>query len=161
MDFFLAASAYEKQLEQQKNRRKKQLEKKPSAAFKQDNGVKRRILNLYDRACRKFKQNKALWKEYLEFLAKARCLQKLNQVAANAVLVHPDALDFWLVGVYAELDLKGNLFSARNLMLQALRLNDQKPAFALAYLRFEVKFLDKLMLRRQLLAGDKVLNQQG
>ena len=48
---------------------------------------------------------------------------------ANALLLHPDTLDFWQIGAYAELDLKGNLFSSRNLMLQALRANENSPTF--------------------------------
>lgn len=95
--------------------------------------------------------------------------------------MHPDCLDFWLIAAYAELDLKGNLFSSRNLMLQALKVNhhatwshassasrqthdagnsgkvmkvnETKPRFYTEYLKFEVIFLDKLMQRRQLLNG--------
>ena len=92
--------------------------------FRHDNGIKRRIMHLYDRACRKFKQNKMLWKEYLEFLVRTKSFNKLNRTVANALLVHPDTLDFWQIGAYTELDLKGNIFSSRNLMLQALRANE-------------------------------------
>ena len=63
--------------------------------FRHDNGIKRRIMHLYDRACRKFKQNKMLWKEYLEFLVRTKSLQKLNRTVANALLIHPGTLDFW------------------------------------------------------------------
>ena len=85
--------------------------------FRHDNGIKRRIMHLYDRVCRKFKQNKQVWKEYLEFLVRTKSLQKLNRIVGNALLAHPDTLEFWLIGAYAELDLKGNLFSSRNLMM--------------------------------------------
>ena len=69
--FFLDAINYEKGLERAKNRRKKKLEK-VNADFRHENGIKRRIMHLYDRACRKFKQNKAIWREYLEFLVKVK-----------------------------------------------------------------------------------------
>ena len=46
-------------------------------------------------------------------------------------------------------------------MLQALRANDDSPKFHTAYLAFEVKFLSKLMQRRQILAGHKQLNEKG
>lgn len=110
---------------------------------------------LYERACRKFRHNKIMWKEYLEYLVKTKSMQKLNKVVSNAVLIHPDVLDFWLIGVYSELDMKGNLFSSRNLMLQALRVNENSSKFYTAYLRFEVRFLEKLMQRRDILAGPK------
>jgi hypothetical protein len=55
------------------------------------------------------------------------------------------------VGVYAELDMKGNLFSSRNLMLQSIRANETKGHFYVAYLEFELAFLSKLMMRRNIL----------
>jgi U3 small nucleolar RNA-associated protein 6 len=82
-----------------------------------DNSIRRRIFYLYDRACRKFKMNKIIWKEYLHVLVKCKSIQKLNVVVSKAVQIHPDELQFWLVGIYCELDMKGNLFSSRNLML--------------------------------------------
>ena len=61
--FFLDAIKYEQQLEKVKVKRKKKLDK--GVDFKHDNSIKRRVINLYERACRKYKQNKMLWKEYL------------------------------------------------------------------------------------------------
>lgn len=152
ISYFLDAINYEKSLERAKNRRKKKLEK-VNADFRHENGIKRRIMHLYDRACRKFKQNKAIWREYLEFLVKVKAFQKLNRVVSSAVLLHPDTLEFWLVGAYTELDLKGNLFSSRNLMLQSLKANEKNADFYVAYLKFEVRFLEKLMHRRNVLEG--------
>ena len=83
----------------------------------------------------------------------------MNRAVANALLVHPDTLDFWRVGAYAELELKGNLFSSRNLMLQALRANENSSKFQLAYLEFEVRFLEKIMQRREILTGLKSLDK--
>ena len=73
---------------------------------------------------------------------------------SKAVQTHPTVLDFWLVGVYTELDLKGNLFSGRKLMLQAIRNNSLNPAFYLEYFRFEVRFFEKVKQRIQILNGD-------
>ena len=80
-------------------------------------------------------------------------MQKFNRAVSSCVQIHPDCLDFWLIAAYTELDVKGNLFSSRNLMLQALKVNDQKPRFYVEYLRFEVVFLNKLMQRRKVLNG--------
>lgn len=152
--FFLDAIKYERELDRVKIKRKKAISKSEGgskskgADFRHDNGIKRRIMHLYDRACRKFKQNKLLWKEYLEYLVRTKSLQKLNRTVANALLTHPGHLDFWLIAAYSELDMRGNLFSSRNLMLQALRANEDSSEFQLAYLAFEVKFLGKLMQRR-------------
>ena len=64
-------------------------------------------------------------------------------------------LDFWLVSVYTELDIKGNLFSSRNLMLQAIRNNSNSPLFYVEYFRFEAVFLQKVKQRREILHSDK------
>lgn len=40
---------------------------------------------LYDRATRKFRQNIALWKEYLEYLVKQKSYQKLNRVLSKCL----------------------------------------------------------------------------
>jgi hypothetical protein len=95
--------------------------------------------------------NKGVWKEYLHFLVQCKSLQKLNTVIMKAVQVHPECLDFWLIGIYTELDMKGNLFSSRNLMLQAHTANNKSAEFNLAYLEFELNFLTKVMKRRQIL----------
>ena len=116
-DFFFEAINYEKTLWTKKNMRKAKQVGKPKKFDFQDHQIKRRIIYLYDRACRKFRQNICLWKEYLCFLLKTRSMQKLNRVLATVVQLHTTVLDFWLISVYTELEIKGNLFSSRNLML--------------------------------------------
>jgi hypothetical protein len=69
--------------------------------------------------------------------------------------MHPTVLDFWLIGVYTELDIKGNLFSGRKLMLQGIRNNPLNPQFYVEYFRFEVSFYDKVCERISILNGDK------
>ena len=70
-------------------------------------------MHLYQRACRKFKQNKVLWLEYLQYLVSTKALQKLNSVLSECLQQMPDELEFWLIGVYVDLELKGNMFSSR------------------------------------------------
>lgn len=71
-------------------------------------------------------------------------MQKLNRVVATVLQLHPTVVDFWLVAVYTELDIKGNLFASRNLMLQAIRNNSESALFYLEYFQFEVQFLAKI-----------------
>jgi len=63
-------------------------------------------------------------------------------------------LDFWLIGAYTELDMRGNLFNGRKLMLQAIRNNSGSPSFYIEYLKFEIKFYEKLKTRALILKGD-------
>lgn len=66
----------------------------------------------------------------------------------------PDEIEFWLIGVYSDLELKGNMFSSRQLMMQGLRMNDTVPRFHLEYLKFELKYFEKIMMRREILKPD-------
>lgn len=111
-------------------------------------------MHLYDRALRKYKENTSLWKEYMEYLVRQKSYNKLNRVVSTAVQLHSTVLDFWMIGVYTELDLKGNLFSSRKLMLQAIRNNEVNPDFYVEYFKYETKFLEKVRQRREILNGE-------
>lgn len=87
--------------------------------------------------------------EFLQYLVSTKSLQKLNSVLSECLQQMPNEIDFWLVGVYADLELKGNMFSSRQLMLQGLRLNEHDSQFHLEYLRFELNFFHKIMKRRE------------
>jgi len=80
----------------------------------------------------------------------------MNKVLSECLQHMPDELEFWQIGVYADLDMKGNMFSSRQLMMQGLRVNDANPDFHVAYLQFEVRYFDKVMMRREVLnSGSK------
>lgn len=149
--FFMNAVHFEKQLDKLRIKRKKKQGKGKVEFY--DHCVKRRVMYLYDRSTRKFKLNIALWKEYMEYLVLNQSYNKLNRVVSQAVQLHPGVLDFWLVGVYSELDLKGNLFSSRKLMLQAIRNNEDDAKFYVEYFRYELRFLEKVRQRSQILNG--------
>ncbi len=122
--FFIDSIKFESKLDKLRHKRKNH--KGLNGKFTlMDHSIKRRVMYLYDRAVRKFKENVALQKEYMEYLLKNKSYNKLNRVLARAVQMQPNILDFWLIGVYTELDLKGNLFSGRKLMLQAVRNNPE------------------------------------
>lgn len=145
--FFLDSIKFEKQLDRIRAKRMRSQDIVDTGKQKShlaDHAVKKRVMHLYDRATRKFKLNISLWKEYLEYLVHHRSFQKLNRVLSLCVQTHSTVLDFWLIGVYTELDLKGNLFSGRKLMLQAIRNNSDNPAFYVEYFRFEVRFFEKV-----------------
>lgn len=151
VEYFLDAVNFEKGLWTKKNFRKATMQNKPHKFDFQDHQIKRRIIYLYDRACRKYKQNVFLWKEYLNFLCKTRSMQKLNRVLSTVLQMHPTVIDFWLISVYTELDIKGNMFASRNLMLQAIRNNPESAIFYVEYFRFEVHFLQKIKQRQEIL----------
>ncbi|CDW85134.1 u3 small nucleolar rna-associated protein 6 [Stylonychia lemnae] len=153
--FFMDSIDFEKKLDKLRMKRKnKRVGKDGSGAQKvvlMDHSIKRRIMYLYDRGIRKFKNNIALHKEYMEYLVSNKSFQKLNRVLAKSVQIHPNVLDFWLIGVYAEHDMRGNLFSSRKLMLQAIRNNPDNANFYVEYFKYEIKFFEKIKQRIQIL----------
>ena len=74
--FFMDSISFEKKLENLRIKRKnKRVGKDGKGAQKvvlMDHSIKRRIMYLYDRATRKFKNNIALHKEYMEYLVNNR-----------------------------------------------------------------------------------------
>lgn len=41
----------------------------------------------------------------------------LNRFIADCLQIMPEEVDFWQIGAYTELEVKGNMFSGRQLML--------------------------------------------
>ena len=86
--FFLDSIKFEKKLDKLRhNRVKKQdivITGKQKTSFN-DHSIMKRIMYLYDRSTRKFKQNISLWKEYLQYLVLTKSYQKLNRVLSTAV----------------------------------------------------------------------------
>lgn len=82
MAYYLDAIQYERKLEQIKIKRMRKQRKaqkeagiqKKGTQFREENCIHRRIINLYGRACRKFRQNKVLWMEHLQYLVATKAL---------------------------------------------------------------------------------------
>ena len=82
--YFVDSINFEKKLERLKSLRKKDL-KQTKVDHRHENAIKRRIMYLYERACRKYRQNKLLWKEYLYFLVCTDSMQKFNRAVSSCV----------------------------------------------------------------------------
>jgi hypothetical protein len=51
------------------------------------------------------------------------------------------------------------MFSSRQLMMQGLRVNESNSDFHVAYLQFELRYFDKVMMRREVLnSGSKAID---
>ena len=83
--YFLDSISFEKKLDRLKTLRKKQLSKQTKVDHRHENAIKRRIMYLYERACRKYRQNKLLWKEYLYYLVVTDSMQKFNRAVSSCV----------------------------------------------------------------------------
>jgi len=63
-----------------------------------------------------------------------------------------DFVDFWKIAAYNEFENNSNALAARSLFQKCLRLNSNELEAHLEYFIFELKFVEKIVLRRNLLA---------
>jgi hypothetical protein len=83
---FLQAISFEQALDGKRKGRKRKLGYHKTLTI--DFSVMRRIIQLYDRMCVKFKGKVNLWKEYLAFLIKNNCIQKIGKVIGTLLQIH-------------------------------------------------------------------------
>jgi hypothetical protein len=76
---------------------------------------------------------------------------------ARTLHIHPSVLDFWLIAVYCEFDMRGNMQGSRNIMLQALRRNPGISIFYFEYIKYELRVLKKLHTRKKLLETNEAM----
>ena len=97
ISMFLEAIQYEQKLERIRKARVVKQKKSAKEAgiarkatqFREENCVRRRIMHLYSRACRKYRQNKFIKLEYLQYLVQTGAVQMLNKVLAECLQVMP------------------------------------------------------------------------
>eukprot|EP00345_Euplotes_harpa_P014206 CAMPEP_0168347674 /NCGR_PEP_ID=MMETSP0213-20121227/19173_1 /TAXON_ID=151035 /ORGANISM="Euplotes harpa, Strain FSP1.4" /LENGTH=266 /DNA_ID=CAMNT_0008356893 /DNA_START=227 /DNA_END=1027 /DNA_ORIENTATION=- len=111
-----------------------------------DFSIHRRILGLYERMTRRYRQDACLVKEFLHYLLSTRSLGKFNRVMARSLHIHPNVIDFWLIAVYCEFDMRGSMQASRNILLQGIRRNPDVPEFYFEYLKFELKLYTRKKL---------------
>lgn len=119
-------------------------------SFKRDSVV-RRIIFLFDRLTIKFKHNKALWKEYFAFCLQIQSKKQLFRAVTKSLKFNSHELFIWLTAIYFEFEVNQNPFSARRLFLRCMQMNSGQPRAWIEYARFEMKFIEKVSKRKELL----------
>ena len=146
---YLKAIVYEKKLNVDFLHRRQQKTKRVLKMI--DFSIKRRIIGLYERMTRRFRNDISLIKEYVKYLLSTRSLNKFNSVISRILHIYPNILDFWLIAVYCEFDLRGSMQAARKIMQQGIRRNSDNPDFYFEYMKFELRVLQKIHKRKVVL----------
>lgn len=89
--------------------------------------------------------------EFFNFLVKHKCHTILNKEIGACLLNHPYTLDFWRIAAYNEFENNSNSLAARNIFQKCLRINKRELDAHLDYFTFELKFVDRIMQRRNVL----------
>lgn len=84
----------------------------------------------------------------------------LNEEVGRCITKNPQVIDFWVFAAYNEAENNLNMFAARDLFQRCIRINGSSDIKAyLEYFSFELKFVEKMVERRDVLLGrDKGLN---
>ncbi|CAI2361796.1 unnamed protein product [Moneuplotes crassus] len=146
---YLKAIIYEKNLNKEFISRRKEKTNKGMKMI--DFSIHRRIIAIYERMTRRYRYDVNLLKDFLHYLLLTRSLGKFNSVMARTLHVHPNVLDFWLIAVYCEFDMRGNMQGSRKIFLQAMRRNPGVCEFYFEYIKYELRVLEKLHIRKKLL----------
>jgi U3 small nucleolar RNA-associated protein 6 len=155
---FIQYIQYELALESLRVKRKNRLKIHGKRSLSDYAGVKR-IIFIFERACRKFYGDKALWMDYISFAKKAKSFNQVSKICAKAIQFHPREPEFWHVAAEFEWTENGSAVSSRALFQRALRLNSDSQMLWLSYFKMELMFLVKVLLRREVLlttASDKI-----
>jgi len=102
----------------------------------------------------KFKKDESIWIEFFNFLIKHKCHNILNKEIGFCLVNHPNNLDFWRIAAYNEFEYNSNSLAARNILQKCLRLNRDNIDAHLEYFIFELKFVEKVVDRRNILTGE-------
>ena len=109
---------------------------------------------MFKRAIAKFKKEKKIWLEFFNFLITHKCSNLLNKEIGICLANNPKDLDFWKIAAYNEHENNLNTFVARNIFQKCIRMNKENLYAYLDYFLFEIKFVEKILERKKILAKE-------
>jgi hypothetical protein len=124
-----------------------------SRAAASDHSIVRRSHFIFDRACKRFRQDVAWWLQWADFALRSNSAKAAGRIFGAALTLHPRCVELWLQAAAFEFDRQGNVGAARALLLRGLRANGASLPLWLAYFRMECSYVQKVRGRRLLAAG--------
>jgi len=93
--------------------------------------------------------------EFFNYLVKHKCHNIINREIGPCLVKNPYNLDFWRIAAYNEFENNSNFIASRNIMQKCIRINKNNYEAHLDYFTFELKFVQKMVERRNLLTVNK------
>lgn len=115
-----------------------------------DYSASKRIRFIFDRGVRKFPNSMELWAQYLKYAKKHGSVKVVYRVYTRLLQLQPRNVNVWLSAANYEYDYNKNVKSARNLLVRCLRFNGDELYPWLEFIKFELNYLSKLLIRRKL-----------
>lgn len=98
----------------------------------------RRMHIIFDRGVRKFKGDKRMWYQYVDFCLRSGSTKVLSRVLLRALKLHPREVHLWLLAADRELKC-GHIKAARTLLVRGLRFAPKSAKLWGEFLRLEVR----------------------
>lgn len=92
---------------------------------------------------------------FFNYLIKHKSFNVLNKEIGPCLSTNPHNLTFWNIAAYNEFENKGNALTARTFLQKCLRMNKNNIEAYINYFNFELKFLQKIVERRNILLGNE------
>jgi len=138
-------------------RRKRSRERKYKRRTLSDLAGIRRCHGILNSACRKFKGDKRMWYQHLDFCLRSGSTKVMSAVVTKALRLHPREVHFWLLAADRELKL-GHITSARTLLVRGLRFAPKAAKLWGEFLRLEVRVALHVRLTKSL-GNDKTVEE--
>lgn len=91
-----------------------------------------------------------LWSQYLKYSRRQNDLRSVYEVYSRLLSLQPRNVDVWLSGAKWEFESNKNVSGARTLFKKCLRFNQEEPRVWEEFIKFELNYLSKLLIRRKL-----------
>ncbi|KAJ7874712.1 U3 small nucleolar RNA-associated protein 6-domain-containing protein [Mycena olivaceomarginata] len=147
---FLRYAAYEMGLEQLRRKRVERLKIVSTHASVSDYALVRRQFHIFERALKKFKDDVALWIQYIDLAKREGAHTLVGRVVARAIQLHPDNTSLYILAAAHELD-QGSPSAARTLLQRGIRINPESVEMWREYVRMELAFIESLRRRWEVL----------
>ena len=105
-------------------------------------------MSLFDRLLKVRKGDFGIVKEYLKLCIQIGSVKNFYRVFVKNTKYFGQMLDYWLIAVYYEFEVRRNIFKARDLFLKGIASNSKELVFLVEYMEFEARMF-KLIEERQ------------
>ena len=137
---------YEMNLETLRRKRVKRLGVKTT-----NHTGERRIFFLLERATKKFQGDISLWMQYINYARKQRSNKKVSQILTSVLRLHPTKSELWIYAANYAMEERADITEARSYVQRGLRFCKKDEKIWIEYLRLEMIYISKIVVRRQIL----------
>ncbi|KZV85886.1 hypothetical protein EXIGLDRAFT_653692, partial [Exidia glandulosa HHB12029] len=143
---YLQYAGYEMQLEALRRKRVQRLKLEGGKKTISDYALVRRQLHIFERAVAKFKDDVALWVQYIKLAQREGARTLAGKICARALRLHPNVPALYVLAAAHELAYLSPA-TARTLLQRGLRINPESVDLWREYVRMELGYVESLRKR--------------